>query len=227
VASQVNNIDRVILLVNTGFTSRALSVGQHKFPTEIELLDLNALKEWAFRIERNIRGGSSKIVSAVIELSKYFARVIANDPSGLDDLEWRDMERMLGAVFEAFGFDVTLTPGSKDKGKDLILECIVHGRKKSYIIEVKHWRSRKHVGKVQISDFVKVIATEQHEGGLYLATYGFSASASEALTEIQRETIKLGVDKKVVSLCQTFVKAEAGIWSPPSNLPDLLFEAAS
>jgi restriction system protein len=225
-ASLLNNLSRAVLLVNTGFTASAISVEQRNLPTAVELLDLNALKAWVSRIERSIKGGYSKIVAAIIDLSKQCAHLIANDPTGLDDLEWRDIERMLAEVFEGLGFEVTLTPGSKDGGKDLILECIVRGKRKSYVVEVKHWRSRQRVGKGYINDFVKVVAKEQHEGGLYLATYGYSSDAFEALTKVERDVIKFGVDKKIVSLCRTYVKAESGIWSTPSTLPDLIFDEA-
>lgn len=166
----------------------------------------------------------SQIVAAITSLSKQLARLIASDPRGLEDLEWRDMERMLAAVFQGLGFDVTLTPSSKDGGKDLILECIVKGDKLSYVVEVKHWRSGQRVGKRYISDFINVVARENRNGGLYLATYGYSGDAFEALTEVDRQSIKLGVDKKIISLCRTYIKAESGIWLAPSVLSDLLFE---
>lgn len=166
----------------------------------------------------------SQIVAAITNLSKQLARLIANDPKGLKDLEWRDMERMLAAVFQGLGFDVTLTPSSKDGGKDLILECIVQGNKQSYVVEIKHWRSGQRVGKRYISDFVSVVARENRDGGLYLATYGYSSDVLEALTEVDRQSIKLGVDKKIISLCRTYIKAESGIWLAPSVLSDLLFQ---
>lgn len=166
----------------------------------------------------------SKVVAAITNLSKQLARLIASDPKGLEDLEWRDMERMLAEVFQGLGFDVTLTPSSKDGGKDLILECFVQGDKHSYVIEVKHWRSGQRVGKRYISDFINVVAHENRDGGLYLATYGYSGDVFEALTEVDRQSIKLGVDKKVISLCRTYIKAESGVWLAPSMLSDLLFE---
>ncbi|WP_062288317.1 restriction endonuclease [Nostoc piscinale] len=166
----------------------------------------------------------SPIVAAITNLSKQLARLIANDPRGLEDIEWRDMERMLAAVFQGLGFDVTLTPSSKDGGKDLVLECIVKGDKCSYLVEVKHWRSGQRVGKRYISNFINVVARENRDGGLYLATYGYSSDAFAALTEVERQSIKLGVDKKIISLCRTYIKSESGIWLAPSMLSDLLFE---
>jgi Restriction endonuclease len=174
--------------------------------------------------EQDIEYAHSQIVAAITNLSKRLAHLIASDPRGLEDLEWRDMERMLAAVFQGLGFDVTLTPSSKDGGKDLILECIVQGDKHSYVVEVKHWRSGQRVGKRYISDFINVVARENRDGGLYLATYGYSGDACEALTEVDRQSIKLGVDKKIISLCRTYIKAESGIWLAPSVLSDLLFD---
>jgi HJR/Mrr/RecB family endonuclease len=165
----------------------------------------------------------SLIIAAITDLSKHFARLIASNPKGLEDLEWRDMERMLAAVFQGLGFGVTLTPSSKDGGKDLILECIVKGEKYSYIVEIKHWRSGQNVGKRYISDFVNVVARENRDGGLYLATYGYTETAFEALTEVDRQSIKLGTENKIISLCRTYVKAESGVWLAPSMLSDLLF----
>jgi hypothetical protein len=188
------------------------------------------LREWIDAItpesEQDFDPSHSQIIAAITDFSKQLARFIAANPRGLEVLEWRDMERMLAAVFQGLGFDVTLTPSSKDGGKDLILECLVQGNKHSYIVEVKHWHSGQRVGKRYISDFVNVVAHEKRDGGLYLATYGYSGDAFEALTEVDRQPIKLGVDKKIIFLCRTYIKAESGIWLAPSALPDLLFEDA-
>ena len=69
-ASLINNLSRVILLVNTGFTAQAISIGQRNLPTSIELLDLNALKAWTARVDRGLKDGYSKIVAAIVDLSK-------------------------------------------------------------------------------------------------------------------------------------------------------------
>lgn len=165
-----------------------------------------------------------KIVDAITSFSQKIARYVAKDPKSLYALEWRDVERMMAAIFDELGFHVTLTPSSKDGGKDLILECIVEGKEQSYVVEVKHWRSGKNVGKRYVSDFVKVIAKENRDGGLFLSTFGYSEKAYEVLTEVERQYLKLGEQPKVISLCRTFVKAESGLWKPPAVLSDLLFE---
>ena len=63
------------------------------------------------------------VLQAIRDLSDKIAIEIAKNPKFLDDIEWRDLERMLALVFENIGFKVELTTSSKAREKDLILEC--------------------------------------------------------------------------------------------------------
>lgn len=132
------------------------------------------------------------------------------------------LERVLAAVFEGLGFNVELTPGSKDKGKDIVLQCQIAGERHSYIVEVKHWRSGKKVKRAYVSDFVKVVAREGRHGGIFVSSSGY-ADDVETLTEIERQQVKLGGEDKIISLCRTYQRLEAGLWSPPQALPETLF----
>ena len=91
-------------------------------------------------------------------------------------------------------------------------------------VEIKHWRSKVKVGGTAIKDFLNVIAREQRTGGLFLSTHGYSNGAFEELTEIERQRLRFGGKEKIISLSRTYVKAMSGIWSPPENLADGLFE---
>ena len=127
-------------------------------------------------------------------------------------------------VLDRLGFQAELTPSSKDKGKDVVLTLEDNGVVRTYIVELKHWRSRQQVGKGIIKDFVQVVAREGREGGLFLATYGYTEDAFSALTEVERSKARFGTEQKIVNLCRTYVKAESGLWSPVANLSDVLFE---
>lgn len=223
--SLLNNLDHMILLSRSGFSQQAWDIAKRDLPTAIELVDLNALRAWIARIERSAKNNYSKVVQAITDLSKLLAKVIANDPQELINMEWRDMERMLASVFEGLGFKVELTPSSKDGGKDIILEFSISGETKSYLVEVKHWRSKQKVGQGYVNDFVNVIANEKRQGGLYIATYGYSSDAFEALTEIEKGQFYAGNEQKIISLCKTYVKAETGLWSAPSLLTDVIIES--
>ena len=213
-----------MIITNTRFTSNAIQVAQRELPLSIELINIDVLKSWVARIEACDSIDQLQVEQIIKVVSRRFARLIAENPRNLDKLEWRDIERMLAEVFDELEFSVTLTPGSKDGGKDIILECIVSGHYESYIIEVKHWRSGNRVGSSAVTDFLNVLAREQHQGGLYLSTYGYTRNAFESLSKIEREKLRFGHEEKIVSLCKTYVKAASGIWSPQQSLIDVLYE---
>lgn len=216
--------DRVLLISKTGFTRPALEAARVVEPVAIELLDLNAVETWIDRIASSSDDIRIRIELLIRTVSHEFALLVAKDPRALDHLEWRDLERMMARVMEGIGFNVTLTPPSKDGGKDLILACEVSDGTRTFIIELKHWRSGVRVGKNAVKDFLSVMVSEQRSGALFLSTSGYTVDAFEGLTEIERRRLRFGDTEKIVSLAQTYVRAQAGVWSPPSELPEVLFE---
>ena len=156
--------------------------------------------------EQRDEGKRAEARAIIRAVGAALARLVADDPTVLDELEWRDAERMLAEVFAGLGFEVALTRPAKDGGKDLILSCDVNTGTCSYIVEVKHWRSGKKVGRSEVNAFLKVIVREKRDGGLLLSTYGFSKPAFEALVEIDRRVLNFGGQQKVVSLCQLYVR---------------------
>ena len=218
-------LDRVVLLSRSGFTNAALRAAASHHPVELELLDYDGLRGWLARVDKAGREPHSRVVKAIEALSRELALAVADNSAALDALEWRDLERMMAVVLARLGFDAELTPASKDGGKDIRLTLREENNVlRSYVVELKHWRSGKHVGSSHISDFVQVVAREGHECGLFIATYGYTSDAFAALTEVQRMKVRIGSQRKVVDLCRTYVKAETGLWSPTGNLPDLLFK---
>src|SRR5690606_23971965 len=152
------------------------------------------------------------------------AKIIADNPNKLLDLEWRDTERLEADVLSEFGFKVELTPSSKNVGKDIILECFNKETKKTYIVEIKHWRSGQRVGSSLVRDFINVIVNEKRDKGLYLSTFGYTNNAFESLTEIDRQLVKFGDRNKIVGLCKLYTKRRTGIWIPDFDKEQLLFE---
>ncbi|MGK8558252.1 restriction endonuclease [Nocardia gipuzkoensis] len=221
--AQEAEFDRIILISPSGFTEEALKDAQ-EHPTGIELLGRNELQDLARAADAATPEIEPKIVAVIRRVSEEFAKIVADCPEELDALEWRDLERMMKAVLDGLGFSAELTPASKDGGKDIILELQTEEGLKTYIVELKHWRSGKRVGETCVRDFVNVVARECREGGLFLSTYGYADTAFQSLTQIERTKVKFGGRMKIVSLCRSFVKAGSGLWSPDDNgLADVLF----
>lgn len=217
-------LSRAMLITNSRFTYAARESLRRNTPIGIELLDLDGLRSWVGRLEEMPSVDFDQVNVIRRELSRKLIMLIAKHPRSLDEIEWREMERLLSEVFEGLGFEATLTPGSKDGGKDIILKCRVASKTHTYYVEVKHWRSGQRVGSGAISDFLNVIVNEEVDGGLYLSTYGYCSNAIESLTKFERTTVRFGKENKVVSLCKSYVKAMSGIWSPESSLSEMLYE---
>ena len=123
---------------------------------------------------------------------------------------------MLGSVFSALGYSVQLTPGAKDGGKDIVLGFVVSGKSHSYYVEVKHWSGKKVGGRI-VKQFLSVVARDQQDGGILLATSGFSSTAIEAVTEFEAD-FRFGNDKSIVMLCRTYLAVGQGLLAPPEPL---------
>ncbi len=223
-AAILKEIGRVMLISNREFTPQAHEAVEHNLPLRIELMSIGGLKSWIGRLRDGNEPEKADEVRLILRASSQgFARLIARDPGTLAHLEWRDVERTVAEVFDGLGFRVTLTPSSKDGGKDVILECIVEGKHSEYYVEIKHWRSSTRVGAASVEKLLKVVVQEKKAGALFLSTYGFTNNAFEQLTTIDRQKMRYGGQEKIVTLCQSYMKARAGIWSPPENLSEIIF----
>ncbi|WP_194869514.1 restriction endonuclease [Myxococcus sp. AB025B] len=221
-AALMYGFGRAILVSNRGFERGVVDAVSRALPLQVELLDLDGLQDWVGRLRVSKVDVEAEIRQVLREVSGVFARKIAASPEALAHLEWRDVERVMAEVFDGLGFEVKLTPGSKDGGKDVVLACNVRGRRAEYYVEIKHWRSATRVGRAAVERLLKVVAEEKKDGGVFLSTYGFTSNAFEQLTVIDRQRLRYGGTEKVVSICQTYVKARTGLWSPPENLAEIL-----
>lgn len=226
-AALLHELDRAILLINTRFTKEAREAVLREMPFEVELVDLDSLEAWAHRLEIDEGAAGIQVREILRVVSRKFAAMIAENPRVLDELEWRDIERTVAEVFEGLGFSATLTPPSKDGGKDVVLECTIKGERAEFVVEIKHWRSGSKVGSGALRSFLNVILKESRQGGLFLSTYGFCDNAFEQLSTIDRQRLRFGSEEKVVALCRTYVKAASGLWSPPENLAEVLYEGTT
>lgn len=216
--------DRLILFGPKGFTTECYHFVNVTNPLKIELLTLDDLKSWTSRIEVESDQACLEYEDIIKIVSKTFVEKIANDTNFLLKLEWRELEKIIAEIFEGLAFDVKLTAPSKDGGKDLILEINKKGNPKRYLVEVKHWKSKKQVGQKYVKEFVNVICNEKSDSGLFLSTYGFTSNAFEGLTELDRKSVRFGDEEKIVSLCKTYLKVKSGVWTPLDDLQEIFLE---
>lgn len=224
------NFDKLLLVINKNGQidikdSELIKQYQLKQPTNIEIITLDSLETWVKDLNGILENKEENEVFVLISnFTKQLISLIAKDPNNLMNLEWRDLERTIYQIFNEIGFKATLTPPSKDGGKDVILECEIEGTSKSYIVEIKHWRSQQKVGQKAIQEFTKVIINEKREKGLYLSTYGYTQNYYECLSKTERNLVGFGEKEKIVELCHTYEKIKNGLYLPMNSLEDLLFQ---
>lgn len=168
----------------------------------------------------------SRIEIIVREAMRGLATEIARNPAALDEIEWRDLERILREVFIQLGFRTQLTRPGKDGGFDLILTCIEKGQPMAFLVEVKHWiaHSKKPGAPAASALFDIVASSADISSGLLLSSSGFTRSILRGRSEIEQQRIRLGGREKIVSLCQSYVEERTGLWKPAVGLPELLFD---
>jgi hypothetical protein len=142
---------------------------------------------------------------------------IARVPQELQDVEWRDLERLLREVFEGLKFDTTLTASAKDGGFDLKLEA----NGETFLVEVKHWKQA--VGPGVVNNFLKVSAREEAKGSLLLASGGFTDTMFEGILEVG-PPMYLGGRDKIVDLCRIFYRLGTELLQLDTELPTVLLK---
>jgi restriction system protein len=223
-AAVMSGVTRAMLVTNTRFTQAAREAIRMAAPVALELIDIDALRSWVGRLEEVPSLDLGEIAILRKGLSQKLIALIAKHPRYLEGIEWRELEYLLTEVFERLGFSATITPGSKDGGKDIILNCRAASATRKYYVEIKHWCSGQRVGQKAMKEFLNVIINEEISGGLYLSTYGYCSNAIESLTEIERRLLRFGDDGKIVALCKTYQRAITGLWIPEADPVQLLYD---
>jgi len=227
-AKSKTNFDKLLLLLvnsNQSINTPALQSFLNENPTSLEIININDLEKWSKSLaEELLTKEPNEVFFYVRQLNKKFIELVAKNPEYLKSIEWRDLERTISELFEGIGFKTTLTPGSKDGGKDIILECTIDDIQKTFIIEIKHWSSGQKVGKTAVKEFTNVIINEKREKGLFLSTYGYTNNYYESLTEKEKKIIHFGEKEKIIELCRTYEKVMNGIWNPIYTLENILFD---
>lgn len=167
---------------------------------------------------------SSGLEFIVRTAMKAIAIAVAKEPAYLRYVEWRDLERVLREVFEKLGFITRLTRSGNDGGFDLELQCTENNTQKIFLVEVKHWAgSGKKPGRAVFRSLFDIVArATSNTTGLLLSSTDFTANLVNGRTEIEQWKVRLGGEAKIVSLCESYLQSEDGVWLPTVELADML-----
>lgn len=213
--NQTPMFDRAMVISRAGFMRRALVEAETLGLGEIDLLGPAALREWL------AKQGSSKKIGENYErivrgAMRELTALIARHPEALASLQWWEVEAVLREAFEGMGFDTRKTRPAKDGGYDLELTFSEDGKRRVFLVEVKHWTDQRP-GSQHLKKFIKVTLSNGADGGLLLSSSGFTGTIYSGITEISAP-VRLGADAKIVAICRTYYRLKNQLWTEDVNL---------
>ncbi|HVN26137.1 MAG TPA: restriction endonuclease [Candidatus Paceibacterota bacterium] len=102
--------------------------------------------------------------------SLWLAAIAMSDLATIDD---RAFEKLIGWLFEHWGYDVTVTGKTGDHGLDLVLKK--DGA--TAVAQVKHYRADKKIGEPPIRDLYGSMLKVKADKGFFVTTAGYTAAA--------------------------------------------------
>ncbi len=120
-----------------------------------------------------------QIVIDVVSVSDELIRKIHGNPKLLYELTPRGFEEFVAEVLDRLGYTVTLTPASKDGGKDIYAARKDHIGSFLYVVECKKYAPDNPVGVGLIRQLNGVVQAEQATAGILATTSFFTKGAKE------------------------------------------------
>jgi restriction system protein len=145
------------------------------------------------------------IVSDVTTSNDEFLRRLADDPKSLYTLSPRSFEEVVAGILKRLGYEVELTPATRDGGKDIYAAHRTELGTFLYLVECKKFSPDHPVGVGLIRNLYGSVEAEKANGGILATTSFFTQDAREFQTQVGfRISLQdyLGVHKWLMSLKQ-------------------------
>jgi hypothetical protein len=127
-AGTIDGFSKIILFTNSQLTSDADQYDINYYPVVFERMYIPSLKNWVAKIEADY--DDTEAGKILRTCTQKLIELIGKNPNALEEIEWRDLERIIAELFMGLGFKVVLTPPAKDGGKDVIIEFSDKRKKK-------------------------------------------------------------------------------------------------
>ncbi len=129
-------------------------------------------------------GESKQVVSDIVQVSDAFLRKLKSDPKLLYDLSPRKFEEVVAELLNKLHYKVTLTPASKDGGKDIYAAKKDHLGSFLFIVECKKYAADRPIGVGLVRQLNGVVQAEQATAGILATTSFFTRGAEEFQRQI-------------------------------------------
>jgi restriction system protein len=154
----------------------------------------------------------ARIQADVVQVSREFFRRLHENPDLLYELTPRGFEDLVAELLHRLNYEVTLTPASRDGGKDIYAAKKDHLGTFLYIVECKRYARDRRVGVGLVRQLNGVVQAEQATAGILATTSFFTQDAKE----FQR-TLAFQISLKDYIGIQEWLDAVLNAQPPPPN----------
>lgn len=129
----------------------------------------------------------SHLVKSVVEINEEFLAYLAKHPELLRDITPRNFEGVVAAIFKNQGFEVELTPASRDGGFDVMAARKDQFGEHLYLIECKRYSLTNKVGVEIVRGLYGAKMAKSATKGIIATTSYFTKDAIDFATPLQYE----------------------------------------
>ncbi len=159
-----------------------------------------------------------QIVIDVASVSDELIHKVHGNPKLLYELTPRGFEEFVAEVLDRLGYTVTLTPASKDGGKDIYAARKDHLGNFLYVVECKKYAPDNPIGVGLIRQLHGVVQAEQPTAGILATTSFFTKGAREFQRRVAHQ-----VSLKDYFAIQEWLEAANFLKTPNSSLQRTVF----
>ena len=129
----------------------------------------------------------SSVVVAVCEVSTELIRLLRDNPAGMRGLSPRRFEYLVAALLERQGFEIEMTPETRDGGFDMYAAQKTGLGRFLCLVECKRYCPPHKVGVSVVRSLYGVVQAKRASAGVIASTSFFSADAIEARSAIEHQ----------------------------------------
>lgn len=152
-----------------------------------------------------------EVAPSILAAADSLARVLSREPESIYQLPPRSFEELIAGLIDDMGWEVVLTPQTRDGGRDIIALLNNELGRHLCLIEAKRYAANRKVGVDLVRTLYGTVTHEEATSGLLVTTARFS---KEAQAFASQHTNRLGL-KDYEDVLQWIRKYCAKRSSPP------------
>ena len=134
-------------------------------------------------------GADSEVLAAIVtdvrSVTLTLIKKLASDPRLVYSLTPRQFEEVVAELLGSRGYDITLTPASRDGGVDIYAAKQSELGSFLYLVECKKYAPENKVGVGLIRELLGVVAQRRATAGILATTSFFTAGAQEFQRDVK------------------------------------------